>query len=34
YEVEWNAKGLPSGVYLCQLAVGGSVQTTRMILMK
>ncbi len=34
YEVEWNAKGLPSGVYLCQLAVGGAVQTTRMILMK
>ncbi len=34
HEVEWNAKGMPSGVYLCQLTVGVSVQTTRMILMK
>ncbi len=34
YEVDWNANGMPSGVYLCQLTAGGSVHTTRMVLMK
>ena len=34
YEVEWNASGLPSGVYFYQLSAEGSVETKKMILMK
>jgi len=34
YEVEWNAAGLPSGVYFYQLRADGFVETKKMILMK
>jgi hypothetical protein len=34
HELEWDAKGMPSGVYLCQMRAGGSIQTVRMLLMK
>ncbi len=34
YEVEWNATGLPSGVYFYQLKTEGFVETKKMILMK
>ncbi|MFC2119857.1 T9SS type A sorting domain-containing protein [Bacteroidota bacterium] len=34
YEVEWNASGLPSGVYLYYLQAEGFVETKKMILMK
>jgi hypothetical protein len=34
YEVEWNAKGLPSGVYFYHLQAEGFVETKKMILMK
>jgi photosystem II stability/assembly factor-like uncharacterized protein len=34
YEVEWNATGLPSGVYFYQLKIQGFVETKKMILMK
>ncbi len=34
YRVTWNASNLPSGLYLCQMEVGGFVQTRKMILLK
>lgn len=34
YEIEWNAEGLPSGVYLYQLRAGSFVETKKMVLMK
>ena len=34
YEVEWNATGLPSGVYFYRLQAGDFVETKRMVLMK
>ncbi len=34
YEVEWNANGLPSGIYLYQLITGNFIQTKKMILLK
>ena len=34
YEVEWNAAGLPSGVYFYTLNTGGMVETKKMILIK
>ena len=34
YEVEWNANGLPSGVYFYQLRSEGLVETKKMILIK
>jgi len=34
YEVEWNATGLPSGVYFYQLKTNGYDETKKMILMK
>jgi len=34
YEVEWNASGLPSGVYFYQLKTNGYDETKKMILMK
>jgi len=34
YEVEWNATGLPSGVYFYQLKTEGYVETKKMIIMK
>ncbi len=34
YEVEWNAAGLPSGVYFYQLKTEGYFETKKMILMK
>jgi hypothetical protein len=34
YEIDWNASGLPSGVYLYQLKTDGFVETKKMILMK
>jgi hypothetical protein len=34
YEVEWNAKGLPSGVYFYHLQTEGFVETKKMLLLK
>jgi len=34
YEVEWNATGLPSGVYFYQLKTEGFVETKKMLLLK
>jgi hypothetical protein len=34
YEKDWNAKGLPSGVYLYKLQAGEYSETKRMVLMK
>jgi len=34
YEVEFNAAGLPSGVYFDKLQVGSFVQTKKMLLLK
>ena len=34
YEVEWNASGLPSGVYFYQLKTESFIETKKMILMK
>lgn len=34
YEVEWDATGLPSGIYFYQLQSDGFVETKKMILMK
>jgi len=32
--VEWDAAGLPSGVYFARLQVGGEARTTKMLLVK
>ena len=34
YEVEWNAKAIPSGVYFYQLKTGSYVETKKMLMMK
>lgn len=34
YQVEFNAGNLPSGIYLYQLNVNGSIQTKRLILLR
>jgi hypothetical protein len=34
YGVEWNASGLPSGIYFYQLKSNEFVETKKMILMK
>jgi hypothetical protein len=34
YSVEWNADGLPSGVYFYRLSIAGSVESKRMLLLK
>jgi len=34
YEVEWNATGLPSGVYFYQLKAGNFVETKKMVLLR
>ncbi|NUN69840.1 MAG: T9SS type A sorting domain-containing protein [Bacteroidetes bacterium] len=34
YNKTWDASGLPSGVYFCQLQVGDFVETKRMLLLK
>ena len=34
YEVEWNASGLPSGIYFYHLQTEGFVETKKMILLK
>jgi len=34
YEVEWNATGLPSGVYYYQFKAGNFIQSKKMVLMK
>lgn len=33
-EVEWNASGLPSGIYFYQLKTEGYAETRKMILIK
>ncbi len=32
--VSWDATGLPSGVYVCRLSAGGSIQNIRMVLLR
>jgi hypothetical protein len=34
YEVEWNASGYPSGIYIHQLKSENFIETKKMILMK
>lgn len=34
YEVEWNAKGLASGVYIYRLQAGEFVETKKLVLLK
>lgn len=34
YEVEWNAKGFPSGIYYCRLTSGNYTETKKMLLLK
>jgi hypothetical protein len=34
HSVQWNAKGLPSGVYFCRMTAGGFVETKMMVLLK
>ncbi|HCY77980.1 MAG TPA: spore coat protein CotH [Ignavibacteriales bacterium] len=34
YEIEWNAEGLPSGIYFYQLTSGNFIQTKKMILLQ
>jgi len=34
YEIEWNASGLPSGVYFYQLQAGDFIETKKMLLLK
>jgi len=34
YEVEWNAKGLPSGLYFYQLRAGRFIDTKKMLMIK
>ena len=34
YELNWNAIGLPSGVYFCQLRTGNFIETKKMILLR
>jgi len=34
YEIEWDATGLPSGIYFYQLQAGDFIETKKMILMK
>ena len=34
YEVEWNTKALPSGIYFYQLQAGSFVETKKMVILK
>ncbi len=34
YDVDFNASGLPSGVYFYKLSAGNFIQTKKMILLK
>jgi gluconolactonase len=34
YVVQWNASGMPSGIYFCQLKAGNFTQTKKLILIK
>jgi len=34
YEVEWNATGIPSGIYFYQLKAGKFIQTKKMLMIK
>jgi hypothetical protein len=34
YEVDWNASGLPSGIYFFKLQAGNFVETKKMVLIK
>ena len=34
YIVQWNASGMPSGIYFCQLQAGNVVQTKKLVLIK
>ena len=33
-EITWNAEGMPSGVYLAKLEIGGVADTERLVLLK
>jgi hypothetical protein len=34
YSVEWNAEGLPSGIYFCKISAGTFVDTKKMLLVR
>jgi hypothetical protein len=34
YTLEWNASGMPSGLYFCQLQAENSIQTKKLVLIK
>ncbi len=34
YTIEWNASGMPSGTYFCQLQAENSIQTKKLVLIK
>ena len=34
HNIEWNASGFASGIYLCQLKIGDQIKTRKMILLK
>jgi len=34
YSVQWNASGVPSGVYFCQMVAGSFVATKKLLLLK
>ena len=34
HSVVWNALGMPSGIYFCQLVTDGFVKTKKMMLLK
>jgi hypothetical protein len=34
YIIEWNASGMPSGTYFCQLRSGNELQTKKLVFIK